>query len=60
MRGSVVKIETVPAGTGAVYPALANARSRCASRDKPAGVVTDLAQPMMKINRREREPAARR
>jgi hypothetical protein len=62
MRGSVVKIQTVPAGagTGAVYAALANARSVCAKRDKPAGVVTDLAQPMMKINRRERELAARR
>jgi hypothetical protein len=60
MRGSVVKIETVPEDTGAVYPALDNARSACANRDKPAGVVTDLAHPRMKINRRERELAARR
>jgi hypothetical protein len=59
MRGSVVKIQTVPAGTGAVYSALASARLGCANRDKAAGVVTDLAQPMMKINQRERAPAAR-
>jgi hypothetical protein len=32
----------------------------CAIRHTPAGVVIDLAQPRMKINRREREPAARR
>jgi hypothetical protein len=32
----------------------------CAIRNKPAGVAIDLAHPMMKINRREREPAARR
>lgn len=60
MRGSVVKIETVSAGTGAVYAALVNARSACAIRDTPAGVVIDLAQPRMKINRRKREPVARR
>jgi hypothetical protein len=54
MRGSVVKIETVPAVTGAVLPRPSQCRSACAIRDKPAGVVTDLAQPMMKINRRER------
>ncbi|MDT4904728.1 MAG: hypothetical protein QOJ37_696 [Pseudonocardiales bacterium] len=45
MHGSVVKIETIPAGNGALYPALANARSACAIRDKPAGVVTDMAHP---------------
>jgi hypothetical protein len=32
----------------------------CAIRHTPAGVVIDLAQPRMKINRRERELAARR
>jgi hypothetical protein len=58
MRGSVVKIETVPAGTGASFPAPANARSAWPS------VTSQRASSSIwhreKINRREREPAVRR
>jgi hypothetical protein len=45
MRGSVVKIEMLPAGTGAVFPALVDADQQPPNRDKAVGVVTDLAHP---------------
>ncbi|MDT4931937.1 MAG: hypothetical protein QOF92_4804 [Pseudonocardiales bacterium] len=50
MRGSDVKIEMVPVGTGDVVLALVNADQHVPTVTKCAGVVTIRAQPVTKIS----------